>query len=270
MSSRNVKLELLVETGRARALSSGRRVLVSLTEKIDLVDPLHVLESFARARSSDESVSASITADQMYWERPADSFAMAGIGAAATFEKSGPRRFADTDAEWKSLRDEAIHESDSPADSGAGPVLMGGFAFEPDGPRTALWRGFESSHLIIPALLVTSASGQSWITLSIIVSEKGETSCDPAGLVALANSLLQSRMPEDLNFRSGAEIDVNQSNMSSRSEWQHLVASSVAEIRAGYLEKVVVARGVRVVKGVPPAATPAPVAAPAAEPVKKE
>jgi menaquinone-specific isochorismate synthase len=67
---------------------------------------------------------------------------MVGIGAAATLEHSGPRRFSDTDTEWQSLLDEAIVESDAPAVSGIGPVLMGGFSFEPGGPHTTLWRGF--------------------------------------------------------------------------------------------------------------------------------
>ena len=246
MSSRKAKLESLVETARAHALSSGRRVLVSLTEKIETVDPLLVLESFATGGASTETARDLISADRMYWERAADSFAMVGIGAAATLEHSGPRRFSDTDTEWQSLLDEAIVESDSPAVSGIGPVLMGGFSFEPGGPHTTLWRGFESSHLIVPALLVTSISEDTWITLSVLVSEKGEAPVDPADLASLADSLLQITVPDNFRLAPGSEIDVEWSNMSTRNDWRQLVRSGVAEIRAGRLEKVVIARAVRV------------------------
>jgi isochorismate synthase len=245
MSSRKAKLESLVETARARAQSSGRRVLVSLTEKIDTVDPILVVESFADGASSSDGSRDLIAAGRMYWERAADSFAMAGIGAAATFEYSGARRFAATDTEWQALLDEAIVESDAPGSLAAGPLLMGGFAFEPNGPRTTLWRGFKSSHLIIPALLVTSVSEQSWITLNIIVSERGEPGFDPAALVSIADSVMQGTR-EDFSFRGSGETDVDQSSMSARGEWLRLVESAVAEIRAGLLEKVVVARGVRI------------------------
>ena len=247
MSFRKVKLELLVRTARERALGSGKRVLVSLTEKIEAIDPLVFLESFVDSASSNEDAVKVIAGGRMYWERPADSFAMAGIGAAATFEHSGSRRFAETDAEWNLLLEDAVIETEGPSALAAGPLLMGGFAFEPNGPRTSLWRGFESSHLIIPELLVTSACGQSWITISMIVSEKGDAAFPPADVLSLAGSLLQTAPPEDFSFNGVAEGDVNQSNMSTRNEWRDIVESGVAEIRAGRLEKVVIARGVRVV-----------------------
>src|SRR5829696_621677 len=97
MSSRKTNFDSLIEIASARARAIGHYVLVSLTERIDAADPLAVLERVVSRAPSSEIASELISAGQMYWSRPGDSFAMAGVGAAATFERSGPDRFAAID-----------------------------------------------------------------------------------------------------------------------------------------------------------------------------
>ena len=246
MPSRKARLESLVEAGRRSALAGSRRVLVSLSETIDPVDPLSALESFARGSGVSEQARRLLSAGQMYWERPADAFAMAGVGAVATFDHSGESRFAETDDEWMDLLDGAIIQNDSPSVAGTGPVLMGGFSFEPEGPRTTTWRGFKSSRMMIPAVLVTATGGETRITLNSVISATGEAVIEPDLLASLADAIANPGSESDsFQDSSDSETEVNVSEMSARSDWQSMVDAALADISAGDLKKVVIARAVR-------------------------
>ena len=244
MSSGKTNFESLIEVATAQARADGRRVLVSYTERVDAADPLAVLESVVSRVPSSEIARDLVTGGQMYWSRPSDSFAMAGIGAAAELEHSGESRFAAVDREWKSLLQSAVVRGPSSSIPGSGPVLMGGFSFEPNGPRTPLWTGFGSSNMIIPALLVTSSGGERFMTLNAVVSSDGGMNIDATALTSLADSVLRASPP----FETEALVsdDVSSSSLSSDAEWRKLVSRAVEEIRKGQLEKVVVARAVRV------------------------
>ena len=246
MSSIKRKLESLVEAARARARADGRRVLVSVSEPMNSADPLALLESLARNSAPGDTAHELISAGRMYWERPADGFAMAGIGAAAMFEHSGARRFVDTDIEWKALIDGAVIQNDSRDVPGSGPVLMGGFSFEPDGPRTAMWSGFESSHLMIPALLVTSTPAGTCVTINILVASDGRASADPGMLASLADSISSGALPVNFDASEPAAAEINRTNLSTSEEWREIVQAAITEIHAGRLEKVVVARAMHV------------------------
>ena len=246
MSSRKRKIESLVEAARARTRAEGRRVLVSFSERIDSVDPLAVLKSLSRGSTRGDTARELIEAGQMYWARPADAFAMAGIGAAATFEHSGPRRFAETDVEWKTLIDGAILGGDSPNIPGSGPVLMGGFPFDPDGPRTTVWSGFESSHLMIPTVLITSLAAETCITLNIVVGTDGRPSTDPGILATIGDSISSGASSASFETEETAIAELDRSNLSTSDDWRETVQAAITEIRGGGLEKVVVARAMQV------------------------
>ncbi len=246
MSSRKHKIESLIEAAGSRARAAGRRVLVSFSERIDSVDPLAVLKSLARGSTPGDPARALIEAGQMYWARPADAFAMAGIGSAATFEHSGARRFADTDIEWKALIDGAIIDGDSRNIPGTGPVLMGGFSFDPDGPRTTVWSGFESSHLMIPAVLVTSVAAETCITLNIVVAADGRPGTDPGILASIADSISSGASSASFDAEENAVAELDRSNLSTGDDWRETVQAAITEIRGGRLEKVVVARAMHV------------------------
>jgi isochorismate synthase len=246
MSSTKRKLESLVEAARARARAEGRRVLVSLSERIDSRDPLAVLEFLAQNSSPGDTAHELSKAGRMYWARPGDGFAMAGVGAAATFEHSGARRFVESDIQWNALTDGAIIEGDSRNLPGSGPVLMGGFSFDPDGPRTAMWSGFESSHLTIPALLVTSIFTETSITLNIVVAADGQPGTDPGILASLADSISSGASSPTFDIEDPVAPELNRTNLSTAEEWRETVEAAIAEIEAGRLEKVVVARATRV------------------------
>jgi isochorismate synthase len=234
---------LFAEAG-ARARTSGRPVLVSAAERVAAIDPLDALESIGRAAGRDGSL-AEYAAHRMYWAHPVDAFALAGVGAAAAFAPAGPDRFAMVDREWAALLDGALIDDPSGGAAGAGPVLMGGFAFDPDSPAAAHWRGFPSALLTLPRLQLAVVRGACWLTTTVLVSPDGEPDVDLAALDRLRAHLLGDAADRDGTAQTPRRGDVPPfGGATPTAEWRALVRRAVKAIRAGRMEKVVLARAV--------------------------
>ncbi len=111
----------------------------------------HPLAFFDRGRD--------LASDRLFWASPS-GLTLTGIGAAWTFEGEGINRFADARAAWRDCRDGALIENpgaENPttgtgtAATGTGPILMGGFAFDPRRPSTARWAGYPTGSSFCPA-----------------------------------------------------------------------------------------------------------------------
>lgn len=126
-----------------RAHAGGKPVLVSISTRLPAHDPLDL---FAQA--------AGLAGDRFYWERHADGVAMASVGAAYALESLDP---ASAGRAWRALLDSA--QIDGAEDDLSGPVLCGGFAFDPmchgDEPTPCIEYGAEvdqpSSFVMRPA-----------------------------------------------------------------------------------------------------------------------
>jgi isochorismate synthase len=234
-------LDLLAEA-RIRARTSSRPVLVSVTERIAQVDPLQALDDAVRSHSWGD-VLAEQAADRMYWSRPIDGIALAGIGTVKAFASGGPERFADLDRDWTALLDGALISDASDGEPGGGPVLMGGCAFEPEGPTAPHWREFPSALFTLPRLQLAAIRDVCWLTTTILVAPDGTPDVDLALLGRLRDGVLNiehaAHRTAPPTARDGT---LAFSDALPVEEWRALVRESVAAIRAGYLEKVVLAR----------------------------
>lgn len=199
-----------------------------------MLDPLDGLAALDRD---------ALTAVRMFWSRPAESFAVAGIGAAVSFTAGGAARFSTTDAAWRELLDDAIVDGPRGSAPGAGPMLMGGFAFDDDGPHTDRWRGFPAALLFVPRVQVVRAGGRCWLTMNLLVAP--DATPEVAQLLELRDRVLAAGPAAPAAEGRGDEA-LAWSELPGPDEWRALVARAVAAIRSGALEKVVVAREVRV------------------------
>ncbi|MGI8939014.1 MAG: isochorismate synthase [Iamia sp.] len=121
----------------------------------------------------------------------------------------------------------AAAEVDDPVDRpGSGPVAFGALPFRPDDP----------AHLIIPALVVRrEPDGQGWITT---IGTRDDPPPDPAAVDGSAWVAPPTPRPGPGAF----EVE----SVRSPAEWTAAVARATERIRAGELDKVVLAREVRV------------------------
>ncbi len=184
-SCHSVSAEPLVDLllqGSRRARAAGRRILVSYAEPAPALDPLAV---YAAAPAGTV---------RLFWHHQdrlvdgASGQALAGIGAVHTIEARGGGRFEDVKKAWRDLRLDAIVETSTGEAPpwGAGPLLLGGFSFDPQRPSTGTWRGFPDARFTLSRFTVASAGGRTWVTTNMLVD--GEEDCE-----ALTQDTLRER-----------------------------------------------------------------------------
>jgi len=144
------------------------------------------------------------------WVR--DSDGLVGWGEVARFSATGPGRFSDLEAQWRQWLD-GVEVDDPIGRPGTGPVTFGAFTYAP---------GATGSTLVVPRVVVGRRDGYAWLTT---IGEQGAT----LGPVRAALP------PEGLRYADGAQPSTR---------WTATVAEAVRQIRAGRLDKVVLARDV--------------------------
>lgn len=247
--SATTRLSALLATARARARTTRRRVLVSVAERIAPVDPLDALAGIAEAaRAGAIAIDGS---ERMYWARPGDGFSFAGIGAVVALGHGGADRFAAIDREWSTLRADAVVDDSSNGAPGVGPLLAGGFSFEPGGPRSERWRDFPAARLFLPRVQLAASGGEHWLTLNLLVAPNGEPDVDPAALGALRDLVVDAALDSEVGgepeaTEEAAPETLVTSDVDREPEWRALVGDAIDAIRQGTLEKVVLARELRV------------------------
>jgi menaquinone-specific isochorismate synthase len=151
--------------------------------------------------------------DPVAWVRNGEG--LIGWGVAARLEVRGNERFSRTQRWWSNLC-ASFDVDDTVAMPGTGPVAFGSFSFDPDsGP----------SIVVVPQVIVGRRAGQAWMT--VIGREQGQRPALPPVSV-----------PEAPLWVTWSEGTV------SAIDWQAEVADAVRRIRAGELDKVVLARDV--------------------------
>lgn len=182
-----------------------------------------------------EVFAASDAQDRFYWERPDRGEAILGLGAAARIESRGESRFADAARGLRELRDLLRGEGDAPP--WAGPLLVGGFAFDSAGPASERWAGLPCAQLVLPERLAVRRGDEMWCCRAGI----GPVPDPGAGLPTASGSPPAGAATDD-----GAPAFLASSDR-ALGGYRGLVEKALGAIRDGELEKVVVARSCTVV-----------------------
>jgi len=149
--------------------------------------------------------------DFLAWVHDGDG--LVGWGRAATFEVSGPDRFAAASSWWDDVRHQAVVRDEVGA-PGTGLVAFGTFDFAADG----------AGHLVVPEVVVGRREGRAWVS-TIGTALSPAPGLSPSG---------RPTRPGSVAFDEG-DVDA----------WTATVAAAVARIGADELDKVVLARATR-------------------------
>jgi isochorismate synthase len=227
-------MEGQAEVARRRARSLGRPVLVSVTAQVRPTDPLAL---FARG--------VGVTHNRLFWSMPSAGLAVAGLGAAWHFAASGPERFATAAAAWSDLIEHACIDAD-PALPFSGPMAAAGFSFDPLRPASGLWEGYSDGLLLLPRLVLAQQGDVATLTVNGLVGPRSSSLKLHLSAARRLRALLRGtwRPP-----RVGEGVELH--DVLPPVEWRGIVADAVAEIRAGQMEKVVLAREVRARSAIP-------------------
>ena len=229
------------------------------------VERLHdrIGRALTRARAGGGSVVASITAPVgqdvdptatvcasrrpgEHWfclEQPdRDRTALAALGCLQAIECSGEDRFERLAARWRSLSSAALSDG-SQETAGAGLVAVGGLAFAPDGGVTPPWAGFAPASLVVPELSLARRGAEVRLTINVAATPD-DTAEELAGrALRRVGELRGGPLPLLDPAPTGA---YRVSSSMPPSHYEHAVAQAVGRIRAGAVEKVVLAREVQV------------------------
>ena len=179
----------------------------------------------------------------MCFEQPErERSALATLGSAVTLEERGPQRFAAVAARWRELVGRARMDS-VVGPPGSGLVACGGFAFAADGAAAPPWSRFAPASLVVGELTLARWREETWCTLALATTPDD----DPDALLERA-----VRRAAELEQRPLPLLDphpTQRHTISSALAPEHFeaaVARAVELIRAGRIEKIVLAREVHV------------------------
>jgi salicylate biosynthesis isochorismate synthase/menaquinone-specific isochorismate synthase len=254
------RLRARLELALQRARRSGRQTLATMTCRLEGdVDPVAVA---CASRRDGESLFA--------FEQPdRGGRALAALGEVVRLEDAGPERFARVADRWRALSAAAV--ADTPGDpDGGGPIVVGGFAFAPDGGSSPVWRGFAPASMLVPEVTLARdpaggraagidgraggrpggrsgdrepAAACARLTLAALVAP--DDTCEEllARLVARAQELTAAPLPL-LDPAPAGRFEV--ASCMPPEHYEAAVARAAERIRAGRIQKIVVARDVEV------------------------
>jgi len=220
----------------AKGAERGRRTLVSVTREVEVDDPCAVV--FASRLASDR---------WFCWEQPDRELALAGLGVAHEATSRGSRRFEEVADECLRLGDHPVLEEPRGLPAGAGPVWLGGFAFDPEGGASSTWSSLPPASLVLPQVSICRRGERAFLTVNAVVRPGEGTDRLAEDLAARVSGLrLDAPLPLlDPHPTAHAEI---RSARPPR-EFEAAVERATSRIAAGELSKVVLAREVIVSAG---------------------
>jgi len=153
----------------------------------------------------------------------------------------GRDRVGDLVRDTNSMAAGRLSEQPDDAPAHAGPLWVGGLAFDPEGGGAAHWSSLPPALLALPELLLARDGDRCWLTISAL------SGGDPAQIIAGASGRLaslreRSLPPLDPSPTSEARV----AGARPPADYERAVAEAVERIRAGSVRKLVLAREVTV------------------------
>jgi isochorismate synthase len=227
-----------------RGIAKGRRTLVSLTAAVEIEDPCAAI--FAARLASDR---------WFCWEQPDRDFALAGMGMAREVSSRGERRFAEVARTAGETGRDAVLDEPRGLPAGAGPVWLGGFAFDPEGGGSGTWSSFEPGSLFLPEVSVCRRGGESFLTVNAVVGPGDDAERLGAALGARLSGLRADATLPLLDPHPTGRPTIRSARPPRA--FEDAVEKATARIAAGEMEKVVLAR--EVIVGAAAAHDPGPI-----------
>jgi salicylate biosynthesis isochorismate synthase/menaquinone-specific isochorismate synthase len=216
-----------------RAARHGTERLAAVSWRLDrAIDPSAVV--FASRRAGEPWIC---------FEQPdRDGAALAGLGSAVTLEDHGPGRFDRVARRWQTLAAEACAEPvEGPP--GSGLVAAGGLAFADDGASALHWSAFAPASLVVPEVAFARGADEVWCTVSAL-ARSGDSADE---LLARVEARIASLRSAPLPLLDPHPAERHRIGGTLAPEhYEAAVARAVELIRAGQLEKIVLAREVEV------------------------
>ncbi|MEW9051974.1 MAG: isochorismate synthase [Neobacillus sp.] len=214
----------------SRAKKLKKPILVSEVHKVDTINPLSF---FNIGRDN-------FLGERFFWKDPKGEMVLIGLGISKQIQSDqATDRFFHVEEKWRSfVKDSIIHNPYK--ETGIGPVMFGGFSFDPQKSKTELWSKYADSLFHIPKYMLTIIGGHTFLTTNIVCTQNDNHRLFEKVIVERTQllSTLDSRNEiKPTRLIEQKEIFPN--------EWKQTVENVVSDLKAGPLKKVVLARELR-------------------------
>lgn len=245
----NANFLMVFDEAIQKAKQLEKNLLLSYTQSIEKCDPIQI---FDKKPAEFETC--------FFWEKPSENIALIGIGAASIIETQGSERFDTTAKRWQNLLSDAVIYStlaDDPEQTlyyPYGPLLLGGFSFDPAHSDSPVWSDFPNSMMFLPYLLVSIGTNYATLTISQVIQPNIDKDKYIKKIAAHVQQLRVASLegPYMSSDQDVAEL-IEQSNprLPTADTWMDMVANTVLTLREGQYQKVVLSRGVQVTTASP-------------------
>ena len=212
-----------------KARQIDQSVLFSYVQKIDKIDPIYIYEQTAH----------SFRGERFFWKNRNQTTEMVGAGSAFMIrsdEKTS--RFKSVEKTWNRMINDAFVMGIEKT-PGTGPLLFGGFSFDPSQETDQEWLNFTHATFQVPSYLFTQNDEGTFATMNIL--------CTPTTTMDHLR-----KMNEDMSkwlFSSKNQINkVTEKAKLLRTEdidvegWKRSLESAIKILNTPQLDKVVLAR----------------------------
>lgn len=218
--------------GIKRARELNRSILVSEVLKMDTAIPLTLFQV-----GGDRYYG-----ERFFWKDPTNEMVLIGLGISKQIQSvQAADRFFHVEREWKNFLKDSLIFNEYEVD-GVGPLMFGGFSFDPLKEKTKTWSKFADSLFHIPKFLFTIVNGETYLTTNIVITPNDDLLLYSKSMEE-RNQLLQS-LEKSLQSETPSLIKTIEI---SPDQWKQSVDGVVKELSEGLLKKVVLARELRLV-----------------------
>ncbi|THE14875.1 isochorismate synthase [Bacillus timonensis] len=215
-----------IKKGINRSKELSRPVLISQVKEMKNIDPLLFFAAGKRTPFETRS----------FWSNPTNDTIIVGLGEAYTIsDNESTERFEAIEKQWKRLVQHSIIVDDF-APYSTGPILMGGFSFDPLKKRTELWDYFDDAKFVLPVIMLSYYKGSTYLTTNII--------CEPNGTTFGGSDLEQLEVLLKENYKYQKNHSFTKEEVQPQ-EWMDSVRNATKKVQNGEVEKVVLAREIK-------------------------
>ncbi|MCM3571226.1 isochorismate synthase MenF [Neobacillus mesonae] len=213
-----------------KAKQLNRPILISEVYKLDSINPLLFFSS-GKER---------FLGERFFWKDPKDETILVGLGISKQIQSDqATDRFFRVGEEWEyCLKDALIYNSYS--EKGVGPVIFGGFSFDPFKEKTDLWSKYPDSLFYLPKYMLSIIKNDAYLTTNVVCLPQDDQTLFEK-ISDERNELLGSLYPSSENesalLTETMEVEPK--------KWKQSVDEVAEELKEGTLKKVVLARELR-------------------------
>lgn len=203
-----------------------------LSSRVFAVAPLNPVELFAMGKTSRFGFRA-------LWQSPHDALVMVGLGVAVDLVGPALDPYSIIAHDWLKIaaRTEVISPPNAPP-VGVGPLLMGGFRFDPEVLPKPPWQLWPAGRMVVPTWVFTRYRGMAWVTFNQWLDEGEASDGGNTHMLSQWTQLVAALNPTRSFGSPGPVVQMGGDD----DRWVDVIDRLAAEIRATHLQKVVIAR----------------------------